>query len=322
METGQHPDPQPSDDVVVVQIKATAICGSDRHANEPPGEKLFILGHEGAGVVVAVDKPARIRVGDRVSIRGLIGCDKCRHCCAGDVMLCPHLCVPGRDINGCDAEYIAVPERACIVMPDEMSFEEGALLGDALGTPFHALEVAERQPRDVIGIFGLGPIGLGALMIAKYLGHQVVGVGMKNPYRLKFARQLGADVVIDANAGPVAEAVREATSGLGADIALETGGVEPAFHAALDSVKHKGMVVLVGACRQVAFNPWTQVQARELTLRGAWNYNTRELPGMLNLIRDGLDIKRLTTHRFSLADGPHAFALFASGNSGKIVMHP
>ena len=146
------PRPQPHGREVIVRVKAAAICGTDRDNLEGSGQDT-IPGHESAGQVVAVDKPTWIEVGDRVSINCHVTCGACRHCLRGDLYFCDELTCIGFDRDGGFAEYVRVPESSCMSIPDDITYEVGALLVDMLGTPFRAAKRADLLPGDQVAIW-------------------------------------------------------------------------------------------------------------------------------------------------------------------------
>ena len=170
---------------MVVRVKSAAICGTDRENLEGPGQST-IPGHENAGEVVAVDKPARLKVGDRVAINCHVTCGSCVHCLRGDLYFCKELEAIGFEWDGGFAEYVLVPEACCHPLPDDVSFEAGSLLVDMLGTPFRGVKRAKLLPGDQVAVWGAGPIGLGALMVASTFGARVASVDLSD-YRLDMA---------------------------------------------------------------------------------------------------------------------------------------
>jgi propanol-preferring alcohol dehydrogenase len=169
------PRPEPRDQDVVVRIRSAAICGTDRENLEGPGQEK-VPGHESAGEVVVVDKPTWVRVGDRVGINCHITCGSCRHCVQGDLYFCQELGIVGFEIDGGFAEYVMVPEACCTILPDDISFDVGSLLVDMLGTAYRGVKQANLLPGDQVAIWGAGPIGLSALLVASRLNAQVAVV--------------------------------------------------------------------------------------------------------------------------------------------------
>jgi len=311
------PVPEPRGREVVVRVRSAAVCGTDRENLEGPGQPT-IPGHESAGEVVAVDKPTRVRVGDRVAINCHVTCGGCEHCLNGDLYFCDELQAIGFERDGGFAEQVLVPEACCTPIPDDISFEVGSLLVDMLGTPFRAVKRARPLPGDRMGVWGAGPIGLGALMVAKRFGTQVAILDLSD-YRLDMARDLGADLALNPAREDVREALTDWTQGRGLDAAFDCVGSEVVAQQALAALKKRGTLVVVGVSHKLTLNPWEDLICRELTIFGTRNYNAGEFGEMVALVRRGLPVEQVVTHRFPLAEAKEAFQLFQSGECGKIL---
>lgn len=312
------PIPEPRGREVVVRIKSASICGTDRENLEGPGQAT-IPGHENAGEVVAVDKPARVKVGDRVAINCHVTCGGCEHCLKGDLYFCDELECIGFEWDGGYAEFVLVPEACCMPIPDDISFEAGSLLVDMLGTPFRAVKRARLLPGDHVAVWGAGPIGLGALMVASQFGARVAVLDL-NEYRLNMAKALGADPVLNPTRDDVQGALLDWTQGRGLDVAFDCVGSEAVAQQALAAVKKRGTLVVVGVSHKLTLNPWEDLICRELTIFGTRNFNTTEFDEMIALVRRGLPVEQVVTHRFPLAEAEAAFALFRSAECGKILL--
>ena len=313
----EMPTPEPRGRDVVIRVKSAAICGTDRESLEGPGQAT-VPGHENAGEVVAVDKPARLKVGDRVAINCHVTCGSCVHCLRGDLYFCEELEAIGFEWDGGFAEYLLVPEACCHPLPDEVSFEAGSLLVDMLGTPFRAVKRAHLLPGDQVAIWGAGPIGLGALMVAKWFGAHVAVIDLSE-YRLKMATGLGADLVLNPQGDDVQGATMEWTQGQGIDAAFDCVGSQVVAEQGLASLRKRGTLVVVGVSRELVLNPWEHLICRELTVFGTRNFNTSEFDEMVALVQRGLPVEKAITHRFPLAEAEAAFELFRSGECGKIL---
>ncbi len=312
------PTPEPKGAEVVVRVRSASICGTDRENLEGPGQAT-IPGHENAGEVVAVDRPARITVGDRVAVNCHVTCHACEHCLRGDLYFCDELNVIGFDRDGGYAEYVLVPEASCMPLPEDISFETGSLLVDMLGTSFRAVKRAGLLPGDRVAIWGAGPIGLGATMVAQRLGARVASLDM-NEYRLDLARSVGAEITLNPIYDDVQPALLDWTTGRGLDAAFDCVGNEAVAQQALASVKVRGTVVIVGVSHKLTINPWEQLICREVTVLGTRSFNTAEYDEMIALVRRGLPVEQVVTHRFSLTEAAAAFDLFRSGQCGKILL--
>jgi 2-desacetyl-2-hydroxyethyl bacteriochlorophyllide A dehydrogenase len=313
----EMPTPRPLGREVVVRVKSAAICGTDRENLAGAGQPT-VPGHENAGEVVAVDRPTRVKVGDRVAINCHVTCGACEHCLRGDLYFCEALQAIGFERDGGFAEYLLAPEACCTPLPDDLSFEAGSLLVDMLGTPFRAAKRARLLPRDRVGVWGAGPIGLGELMVAREFGARVAVVDLSD-YRLAMAQTLGADLVLNPGRDDVRARLAEWTQGRGLDAAFDCVGSQAVAGQALAALKKRGTLVVVGVSHQLVLNPWEHLICRELTILGTRNYNTAEFDEMVRLVQRGLPVERVVTHRFPLSEAEAAFELFRSGECGKIL---
>lgn len=324
VELKNFPKPEPLDNMVVVQVKSSCICGSDlKRYVLPEGSRGTIVGHEGAGQVVGTDKARYLRIGDRVSLWARDVCGHCYWCRSGiGGNFCPELkCMgytPG--FHGVDAEYVLIPERCCFPLPDDLSYDIGALLGDGLGTPYRAIKQAKLSLTDTVAILGLGPVGLGCVLLAKFLGARVIGVEI-NEFRIELAKKLGADCCINPEKEDARKAIFDTTKGYGADVCINCTAAESTFNLALDSTRNQGRAVMLAAPSQVTIKP-QQFISKELKAIGSLYYSDGEYWEMLDLIERGLQIEPLITHHFPLKDINQAFATFYGGNTGKVVIHP
>jgi len=323
VETRDYPDPEPGGEDVVVRIEAAALCGSDLHAlYEKPGEKDFVPGHEGAGVVVAVDRPRVLKVGDRVCTAGGLTCGVCDMCHAGYFAYCRKSRGGyGFGLDGVHAEYARISERALLRLPDGLTFEQGALILDPVGTTYHAHKRIGTNATHVVGIFGLGPMGLGALCVAVHLGARVIGVEPV-AYRRELARKLGAEAVLDPAAGDVAEQIREATGGHGLDRALECSGEAEPLHIALDAIRKFGHVAIIGENTEAVIRPSDHFCRKEITLSGSTCFPLGEYDELLRAFERGLRTGEIITHRFDIEHAAEAYQTFAARQTGKVIFVP
>ncbi len=319
------PKPKAAKGSVIVKVMTSALCGSDLHIYFSDKGSETTPGHEVAGEVVEVGEGvSEIRAKDRVALYAVISCGKCEFCRRGDWAFCngPKKSLGWQHIHGGDAEYLAVPERICFPLPSDLSFEQGALLGDGVGTPYHAIKRLAINGTHTVALFGLGPVGLGALFILKLLNCKVIAVEISK-YRQKLGKSLGADRVIDPNEQDPVDAIKECTKGEGVDIAIDCAGKEITENQALDCAKKWGKVAFVGQNSVGAtIQPSSQFIAKELTVIGSFYFNVSEYKELIALVHRGLNIEKIITHRFSLEEAQKAFSVFVSGKSGKVVFVP
>jgi threonine 3-dehydrogenase len=326
----QVPRPEPGPDDAVIRVKLASICGTDLHITQwddwsasrikPP----MVYGHEFCGVVDAVGENVRnVRPGDLVSAEMHLPCGHCQQCMTGQAHICESVKIAGVDLDGCFAEYVKLPARQIIKLPEGVSPEYGACL-DSMGNAVHAVTKGNVSGKKV-HIVGCGPIGLFAIRVAFALGATRVYASDVIDYRLQMAKEAGATEVLSAKDGPVSEKILELTQGQGADVVLEMSGNARAIQDALHGLKPGGTVVLLGLPEKPVLMDLTRdVIFKAATLIGV---NGREMfqtwLTMLELLDSGkLNIDFVITHRFPLEEFGKAIDLVASGHSGKILLEP
>jgi threonine dehydrogenase-like Zn-dependent dehydrogenase len=316
VEVRQVPQPEPAPGEVLLRVRASALCGSELGAYRGPGSGGEIPGHEMAGEVVALNGVAGIAVGERMAVQVMSGCGRCLHCLAG----APEHCAERQLHTGGHAEYVALPAQCCLPLPTEIAWDEGVLLGgDTIGTPFHALHRLGVSAADTVAVFGCGPVGLGAVTLLHFLGARTFAVEPVATRR-DLACQLGAEVAVDPTAGDGVDRIRGLTGGRGVDVALDCSGVPATTGMALDSAAIGGRVAFIGEKAEATIRPSAQFIRKELAVIGSWYFTGADYFRILALAERGLDVSGLITHRFSLEEADQAFATFASGRSGKVLL--
>ncbi len=317
VELREFPDPSPKRGEALVSIAASAICGSELHPyHSSKGSNGRPVGHEMVGEVVAVNEAGCIEVGDRVALQIMTGCGRCCYCTQGDYEHCAEM---GYLIGG-HAELIAAPEMCCLPLPDEVNWESGVLLGgDTIGTTYRALKRLGVSAFDTVAVLGCGPIGLGMLALLRFLGARAIATDV-SPYRRDLAQTLGAWQVLDPEEGDPVAATIDLTGGAGVDVALDCSPSQATLTGALDCVRKFGRVGLVGEKGDSTIHPSDQFLRKEITVVGSWYYSPGDYYEIMRLHRCGLKVDDLITHRFSLKEADRAFATFASGQSGKVLI--
>src|SRR5213595_2418867 len=255
IEVRNFPDPTPGPGEVVIEMKASGMCGSDlKFYRSPPGAAQaalglggnsdpFIAGHEPCGVVVARGPGVSEReapIGQRVMDHHYAGCGVCHHCRVGWSQLCrAGITVYGVTAHGGHADYLKVPARTLVELPEELSFAEGAAVACGTGTAYAALKRMQMNGGDTLVVFGQGPVGLSATVIGVAMGARVIAVET-SPERMKLAQEFGADAVINASHEDPVDALRELTHGVGVDLALDCTGAAAARRAAVRCVRTWG----------------------------------------------------------------------------------
>ena len=324
LEICDWPDPSPEADEVVVQIEAAGLCGTDLHClYEKDWACPCIPGHEGAGTVVAVDKPQHLKEGDRVFMMAFSTCGKCGPCKKGYYTYCrdENSQMHGFSKNGFQAEYVQVKESQCLILPEHMTFEHGAILQDPIGTPFHAIKRMGTTAQHTVAVFGLGPMGLGAVAIAVQMGCRVIGIEPV-AFRRDLAAKLGAADLIDPAEGDVVERLRELTDGAGVDRSLECSGRGEVVTAAVEAAAYFGHVATIGESDAATISAASYLNRKELTLSGSTVFPVTEYDELCQLFADGLAPERFITHRYTVEQAAEAYETFTAGNTGKVIFVP
>lgn len=320
------PDPAPGPGEVVLDVKASGMCGSDLHyyrasaASANPG---VIRGHEPCGVVAAVGPGVTgpfARVGARVMVHHYHGCTACTQCRSGWPQMCCDvpMVVYGTDEHGAHAPYIKVPASTLIHLDDRLSYAAGAAISCGTGTAWGAFDRMGLTGRDTLAVFGQGPVGLSATMLGKALGAKVIALDIDQD-RLARAKAFGADVVINSRDGNVPDAVREVTGGRGASMVLETSGAAQANHDALRTAAPWGTVGLVGIGSELKFN-LGELLRRQLRIIPSWTMSIQGQKACADfIIEHGLDVDALFTDEWTLDQAVVAYEKFNRQSGGKGV---
>jgi threonine dehydrogenase-like Zn-dependent dehydrogenase len=325
VEVREFPKPVPGPGEVLVQMKSAGLCGSDLHkhhssrawAEERHG---MIAGHEPAGVVAQVGQGVdNVSAGDRVSVYHSLGCGHCPYCLSGEPVFCAEEGALGRTQDGCHADFMLAPARHCLLLPEDLSFDVGAMLACTACTALAATHKLPVRAGDSVVVFGLGPVGLTALLMAQALGCRGIGVEV-SAYRLDLARRLGCGALVDARETDAVEGVMELTGGRGADGVLECSGNAVARTQTAAAAAKRGHIVIVGqGADEVSFGQ-RKVLSKELTIQGNAVFPMSAYFEAVAFLRSHrLPLDDMVTHRFAIEQAPEAFALFDSGNTGKVV---
>ncbi len=318
VEVKDFPPPELRPDEVLVEVAASAICGSEMKRYRAPEGMASNPGHEMVGTVVENPGGQGPRVGDRVAVNIISGCGRCTSCLSGD----RRFCAEQGYVFGGHADFVAAPAICCMPLPDEVPFDDGALVGgDTLGVAYHSLSKVKLGPRDTVAVVGCGPVGLGFVTLLGFLGVRTIAAEV-SPYRRELARQLGAADVVDPTDADGAALIRELTGGRGVDVGIDASGSDRGVNLALDATRKQGRFIFAGAGHSATINPWKQFLEKEIVAYGVWYFVDADYFGLLDLYRQGLKVDRLITHRFPLEEAPRAYDLFARGETGKVIFEP
>ncbi|WP_260445556.1 NAD(P)-dependent alcohol dehydrogenase [Metabacillus elymi] len=324
--------PQVHDDEVLVKVMAVGVCGSDIHYYEHGKigryvvEKPIILGHECAGIVAKVgENVTKVKVGDRVAIEPGITCGRCEYCKEGRYNLCPDvqfLATP--PVNGAFVQYIKHREDFLFPIPDELSFEEAALV-EPFSVGIHAAKRSNLKPGSTVAIMGMGPVGLTAIAAVKAFGAANIIVTDLENNRLEAAKKLGATHVINVLEQDPNEEILKITNGKGVDVAFETAGNPKALQSALKAVKRGGKMAIVGLPPQdeIGLNV-PLIADNELDIFGIFRYSNTYPQGIEFLQGQNIELKSLITDRFMLEETKEAMerARLNKKASLKVMVYP
>jgi threonine dehydrogenase-like Zn-dependent dehydrogenase len=324
----------------VIRITLTTICGTDLHIlrGEYPVRPGLVIGHEPVGVIEELGEGVTgYKIGDRVLVGAITPCGQCRACLSGQWAQCGHgegvEAIGGwrfgNTINGAQAEYLLVPNAQANLakIPDELSDEQVVLLADIASTGFSGAESANIRIGDTVVVFAQGPIGLCATAGAKLMGASfIIGVE-SDPVRMKMAKRMGTDVVIDPKQAHVVEEVKRLTGG-GADVAIEALGIQETFENCLRCLRPGGTLSSLGVYSGKLQVPYDAFAAGigdykiVTTLCPGGKERMRRLMAIVQSKR--FDPTPMLTHKFSLDQIVEAYDLFGSRRDGvlKVAIRP
>ncbi len=297
LEVREVPDPVPSEDGVVIEVRANGICRSDWHGwmGHDTSIKLpHVPGHEFAGVVVEKGSLVRNwRIGDRVTVPFCGGCGVCAQCLAGNHHICDDEYQPGFSGWGAFAQYVGMPyaDVNLVGLPDELDFVEAASLGCRFMTAFRGVVDQGRVTGgDCVAIHGCGGVGLSATMIAAALGATVIAVDIEDE-RLQLARDFGARMTVNARTNPdVVREIREMTGG-GALVSIDALGSQVTSRNSIRCLRKRGRHVQIGltlADEADVSIPMNAVIAKELEIVGSHGMPAHRYADLLRMITSGL----------------------------------
>ncbi|XP_076012028.1 sorbitol dehydrogenase [Genypterus blacodes] len=325
-----RPVPEPGPNDVLLQMHSVGICGSDVHfwQNGRIGDfvvkKPMILGHEAAGRVVKVGSEVKhLKVGDRVAIEPGVPREMDDFLKNGRYNLSPSIffcATPPDDGNLC--RYYKHSANFCYKLPDNVTFEEGALI-EPLSVGIHACRRAGVALGSTVLICGAGPIGLVCLLVAKAMGASQVVITDLAAERLAMAKELGADFQVTVKREDTPQNLATTVEGmLGAQphITIECTGAESSVHTAIYATRSGGVVVLVGMGPQMTTVPLVNATIKEVDIRGVFRYCNTWPMAIAMLASGKVNVKPLVTHRFSLEQAVQAFETTHQGAGIKVML--
>lgn len=324
--------PQPGHGEVLVRMKASTICGSDirciyhEHLGKgPEGYQGVIAGHEPCGQIAAVGPGCRrFEEGDRVIVYHISGCGVCNDCRRGYMISCTSekfRRAYGWQRDGGMAQFMIAEEKDLVLLPEQLSYTDGAQVACGFGTVYEGLEKIGISGNDAVLITGLGPVGLATGMLCRALGApMIIGIDVVDE-RLKIAKDLGlCDEVMHAGPDNVAD-VLKLTGGAGVERAVDCSANAEARATAIRATRKWGRIVLLGEGGTLSFNPSPDMIHDQKTLYGSWVTSIWRMEELVErIVRWGIHPEDLVTHRFALDSVSDAYSLMASGKCGKVAV--
>jgi D-arabinose 1-dehydrogenase-like Zn-dependent alcohol dehydrogenase len=291
LESADVPIPEIGPSEVLIRVAAAGICHSDAHYRAGISEFDCLprtFGHEVAGTVDKIGKAVtNVAPGNRVCVHYLVHCGTCEFCARGLEQFCIKVQMIGKHRDGGYAELIKIPARNAFKLPDEISFEVGAIMMCSSATSLHALNKARLKAGESVAIFGFGGLGFSALQLARALDCGAVYVVEINRAKLASAAKLGA-VVIDANAGDPVEQIKDATNGKGVDVSLELIGSAKTMRQTVQCLSPLGRAALVGLTKEsMSIFPYPELINKETEIIGVSDHLASELPMLIEFASIG-----------------------------------
>lgn len=319
------PKPVPKEDFVLVKVHVVPMCTEYKAFKS--GYKGDSFGHEAAGEVVEVAQPGLVKVGDRVVVQPQYACGRCQMCLIGEHIHCQN----NRDVlaitdsttgTATYAQYLLKQDWLLSPIPDDVSYEHASMACCGLGPTFGAMQQMKVDAMDTVLITGLGPVGLGGVINARYLGARIIGVE-SHPYRANLAKELGAEIVLDPNDDKILQKIMELTDGAGVDKAVDCSGATQAHRLMIDALRRKGQATFVGEGGEFPLFASRDMIRKGIILRGNWHYNLGDYPKLMKVIkRTSKLLDKFITHIFPMSEVQRAWELQITGECGKIILEP
>ncbi len=284
------PISEPLENEVQIKVMSCGVCGSDLHLVHgllKPIKYPIIPGHEASGIIVKLgEKVKNFSIGDRVVISAGTSCGKCNFCIHHRENLCEEVGVLGFNREGAFAEFINIPERSIVKLPDEIPFEEGAILADAVSTPYHAIKyVGNFKEKENILILGCGGLGIHAIKIAKALGANQIYAMDIDENALINAIKSGANQVF--NSTNIKEIIKKINKEIRFSLIVDFTGIYDFIEPLLRLLHSGGKYILVGLSKKELFIRIPSVIVfKSISISGSYGSDSRSLPELIQLYLD------------------------------------
>lgn len=323
--------PEPGHGEVLIKMKASTICGSDIRAiyrehtgKGPEGYQDKICGHEPSGQIVKCGPGLRrFKEGDRVIVYHISGCGVCNDCRRGYMISCtsPYRRAYGWQRDGGMAEYLLAEEKDLVLLPDSLTYTDGAQVACGFGTVYEGLEKIGINGNDAVLVVGLGPVGLASLMLAKALGAQMlIGVDTVQE-RMDIAKEKGLANYVFKSDAEAMQKILDITGGNGVEKAVDCSGNTYGRQLAIRATRKWGKIVFIGEGGTVEFNPSPDIIHAQKTIFGSWVTNIWRMEELVErLVRWNIHPEDLVTNRFTLDQASSAYELMDEGKCGKVAI--
>lgn len=323
--------PVPGHGEVLIKMKSSTICGSDiraiyreHHGKGPEGYQNKVCGHEPSGQVVKCGPGLRrFKEGDRVVVYHISGCGVCNDCRRGYMISCtsPYRAAYGWQRDGGMAEYMLAEEKDLVLLPDSLSYSDGAQIACGFGTVYEGLEKIGICGNDAVLVVGLGPVGLAAAMLAKAMGaSKIIGVDTVQE-RMDIALEKGLCDHVFLSDKDALQKILDLTGGFGVERSVDCSGNTHGRQLSIRAARKWGKIVFIGEGGTCEFNPSPDIIHDQKTIYGSWVTNIWRMEELVERIeRWGIHPEDLITNRFSLDQAAEGFALMNEGKCGKVAI--
>ncbi len=323
--------PEPGHGQVLIKTKSSTICGSDIRAiyrehlgKGPEAYQNKVAGHEPAGQIIKTGPGLkRFKNGDRVVIYHISGCGVCNDCRRGYMISCTseHRAAYGWQRDGGMAEYIIADEKDLVLLPDELTYTDGAQVACGFGTVYEGLEKVGICGNDTVLVVGLGPVGLATLMLAKAMGaNKLIGVDVVKE-RCQIAIDKGLADHVFVSSEDTLDKIKQITNGNGCERTIDTSGNTHGRQLSIRGTRKWGKCVFIGEGGTVEFNPSPDIIHDQITIYGSWVTSIWKMEELVErIVRWGIHPEDLVTHRFTLDDVHKAYELMDEGKCGKVAV--
>lgn len=318
--------PTPEEGEVLVKIHKTAICGTDIHIyvwNKWAQDTIPVpmtIGHEFVGEIVELGKGVKdLKIGDIVSGEGHVVCGKCRNCLAGRRHLCNDTKGVGVNRTGIFSEYVTFPATNIWQCDKSLPLEICSIF-DPFGNAAHTALSFNVLGEDVL-ITGSGPIGIMAAAIAKHAGARYIVITDINDFRLELAKKMGNFRTVNTKKEALSDVMKELGMKEGFDVGMEMSGSDIALNQMIANMAHGGKIALLGLQESNAAVDWNKVVFSGLTIKGIYGREMFETwYKMQAMLKSGLDISPIITHRYHYTDFIEGFEAMKNGLTGKVIL--